>query len=47
MHQSKENLMIMKEKLKWNAIGLARKTQILRDYMQNENKKKYYLDCLG
>lgn len=26
----------MKEKLKWNAIGLVKKTQILRDYLQNE-----------
>lgn len=26
----------MQEKLKWNAIGLARKTQSLRDYIQNE-----------
>lgn len=28
--------MNMQEKLKWNAIGLARKTQSLRDYIQNE-----------
>ena len=26
----------MKEKLKWNAIGLVKKTQVLRDYLQNE-----------
>ncbi len=26
----------MKEKLKWNAIGLVKKTQILYDYLQNE-----------
>ena len=26
----------MKEKLKWNAIGLVKKTQILRDYIQDE-----------
>ncbi len=26
----------MKEKLKWNAIGLVKKTGILRDYIQNE-----------
>jgi len=26
----------MEEKLKWNAIGLVRKTQILRDYILNE-----------
>ena len=26
----------MKEKLKWNAIGLVKKTQILHDYLQNE-----------
>lgn len=26
----------MQEKLKWNAIGLVKKTQILRDYMQKE-----------
>jgi hypothetical protein len=26
----------MKEKLKWNAIGLVKKTQILRDYLQSE-----------
>lgn len=26
----------MKEKLKWNAVGLVKKTQILRDYLQNE-----------
>ena len=26
----------MQEKLKWNAIGLARKTQTLQDYIQNE-----------
>ena len=26
----------MKEKLKWNAIGLVKKTQILRDYIHNE-----------
>ena len=28
--------MIMQEKLKWNAIGLARKTQSLRHYIQKE-----------
>ena len=28
----------MKEKLKWNAIGLVKKTQILRDYIQNEKE---------
>ena len=27
----------MQEKLKWNAIGLVKKTEILRDYIQNEN----------
>ena len=26
----------MNEKLKWNAIGLVKKTQILRDYLQNQ-----------
>lgn len=29
----------MKEKLKWNAIGLVKKTQILLDYIQNEKEK--------
>ena len=28
--------MIMQEKLKWNAIGLVRKTQLLWDYIQRE-----------
>ena len=58
MYLSKENLMIMKEKLKWNAIGLTRKTQMLRDYTQNEKdsipndhtskyaKRQRYLDEL-
>lgn len=48
----------MQEKLKWNAIGLARKTQSLRDYNQNEKdeipvdhtskhaKRQRYLDEL-
>lgn len=28
----------MQDKLKWNAIGLARKTQLLRDYIYQEKK---------
>ena len=30
--------MIMQEKLKWNAISLTRKSQLLQDYIQNEKK---------
>ena len=29
----------MQEKLKWNAIGLGKKTQMLRNYIQNEKNK--------
>ena len=29
----------MKEKLKWNAIGLVKKTHILHDYLLNEKNK--------
>ena len=49
----------MHGKLKWKAIGLARKTQLLRDYIQNEKdeipvdhaskhiKRQRYLDELN
>jgi hypothetical protein len=38
MYLSKGNPTIMQEKLKWNAIGLARKTQLLRDAIRDEKE---------